>query len=103
MTARLDQTHDPERRSWVVSADGHPDFPIQNLPLGVFSPSGGSPRVGVAIGDDILDLVALGAAGLLAGEAGRAASAATGTTALNGLLALVRALAGPCARGYPSF
>jgi fumarylacetoacetase len=82
-----DATHDPERRSWVASANSHADFPIQNLPLGVFSPPGGGPRVGVAIGDEILDLVALAAAGLLAGEAGRAASAA-GTAALNGLLVL---------------
>ena len=36
----IDDTHDPERRSWVASANGHPDFPIQNLPLGVFSPPG---------------------------------------------------------------
>ena len=29
---RLDETHDPKRQSWVTSANGHPDFPIQNLP-----------------------------------------------------------------------
>ncbi len=28
----------PTLRSWVASAEGHPDFPIQNLPLGVFAP-----------------------------------------------------------------
>lgn len=85
----LDATHDPGRRSWVASADGHPDFPVQNLPLGVFSPpsGGGGPRAGVAIGDEILDLAAAVAAGLLTGEAGRAAAAAAGP-ALNGLLAL---------------
>jgi fumarylacetoacetase len=83
-----DATHDPDRRSWVASANSHADFPIQNLPLGVFSPPGGGPRVGVAIGDEILDLVALAAAGLLPGEARRAASAAAGSAALNGLLAL---------------
>ena len=33
---RLDETHDPARQSWVASANGHADFPIQNLPLGVF-------------------------------------------------------------------
>ncbi len=55
--AGLDETHDPARYSWVESANA-PDaaFPIQNLPLGIFSPSGGSPRAGVAIGDRILDL-----------------------------------------------
>ena len=63
----------------MASANGHPDFPIQNLPLGVFSPpGGGAPRAGVAIGDMILDLAAAQAAGLLAGEAARAVEAAAG-------------------------
>jgi fumarylacetoacetase len=83
----LDATHDPGRRSWVASANGHPDFPIQNLPLGVFSPPGGEPRGGVAIGEAILDLPAALAAGLLDGEARQAAEAASGA-ALNGFLAL---------------
>ncbi|UPY37420.1 fumarylacetoacetase [Sediminicoccus sp. KRV36] len=53
----LDETHDPKRQSWVLSANGHPDFPIQNLPLGLFTPPGGGvPRAGVAIGDAILEL-----------------------------------------------
>src|SRR4029077_5714217 len=34
----LDATHDPRLRSWVGSAQGHADFPIQNLPFCVFSP-----------------------------------------------------------------
>jgi len=72
----------------VASANGHPDFPIQNLPLGVFSPpGGGAPRVGVAIGDRVLDLAAAQTAGRLAGEAARAAEAAAGG-ALNALFAL---------------
>ena len=62
---RLDETHDPARRSWVESANGHLDFPIQNLPLGVFSVGNGEPRIGVAIGDMILDLKGLSGAGLL--------------------------------------
>ncbi len=45
----IDDTHDRDLMSWVESANGHPDFPIQNLPLGVFAPPGGAPRVGVAI------------------------------------------------------
>ncbi|HXG81692.1 MAG TPA: fumarylacetoacetase [Sphingomicrobium sp.] len=61
----LDETHDPARQSWVESANGHPDFPIQNLPFGVFSVGNGEPRIGVAIGDMILDLKALSGAGLL--------------------------------------
>ena len=87
MPTTLDATHDPARRSWVASADGHPDFPVQNLPLGVFSPPGGGPRGGAAIGDEILDLAALAASGLLTGEAARAAEAGSGAT-LNPLLAL---------------
>ena len=85
---QLDRTHDPNLRSWVASANGHPEFPIQNLPLGVFTPpEGGTPRAGVAIGEMILDLAATHVAGLFFGEAGRAAEAAA-DGALNALLAL---------------
>ena len=83
----IDATHDPARESCVVSANGHADFPIQNLPFGVFSPPGGAPRGGVAIGDDIFDLRAARDAGLFDGMARRAAEAAAGAT-LNPLLAL---------------
>ncbi|MDF8331725.1 fumarylacetoacetase [Novosphingobium cyanobacteriorum] len=51
----LDHTHDPAAHCWVPGADAHPDFPVQNLPLGVYSIGGGSPRIGVAIGDMVLD------------------------------------------------
>ncbi|WP_354683662.1 fumarylacetoacetase [Cupriavidus necator] len=52
--------------SWIASAnDGQTHFPLQNLPYGVFSTKGQSPRVGVAIGDQVLDLAALDEAGLL--------------------------------------
>jgi fumarylacetoacetase len=52
--------------SWVdVSSDSH--FPIQNLPYGVFSCKGEDPRVGVRIGDYVLDLSVIYAAGLLPG------------------------------------
>lgn len=83
----IDHTHEPGRRSFVASANGHADFPIQNLPLGVFSPGGDAPRGGVAIGDRILDLPAALAAGLFTGEAARAAEAASGPV-LNPFLAL---------------
>ncbi|ESQ79619.1 fumarylacetoacetase [Asticcacaulis sp. YBE204] len=53
----IDHTHDITLKSWVTSANGHPDFPIQNLPLGIFR-TGDTPRPGVAIGDMILDLTA---------------------------------------------
>ena len=55
----LNQTHDPALRSWVASAnEPTTDFPIQNLPFGRFRRTGsGQPwRIGVAIGDQILDL-----------------------------------------------
>jgi len=60
---KCDETHDPELKSWVESANQPGcDFPIQNLPLGIFKHRGAkeSPRGGVAIGDQILDLAALG-------------------------------------------
>jgi fumarylacetoacetase len=83
----LDHTHDPGLRSWVQSGNGHPDFPIQNLPLGVFSPLAGAPRGGVAVGDMILDLRALSHSGLLDAEAQAACHLCMGPT-LNSLLAL---------------
>jgi len=61
--AGLDATHDPELKSWVESAnDPASDFPIQNLPFGVFRCKGTKekPRGGVAIGDQVFDLAALG-------------------------------------------
>ena len=63
----LDITHDPKRRSWLASAnDAACDFSIQNLPYGIFSNSPSSAaRVGVALGDQIIDLAALQQAGLL--------------------------------------
>ena len=55
---RLDHTHDPVIQSWVVSANLEGcEFPIQNLPFGQFRASGAQEwRVGVAIGDAVLDL-----------------------------------------------
>jgi fumarylacetoacetase len=61
----LDYTHDPQARSWVASAQAPGcDFPIQNLPYGVFARTGSheTPRGGVAIGDQVLDLARLAAA-----------------------------------------
>ena len=54
--SELDATHDPSLTSWVPSADGHRDFPVQNLPLGIFSEAKGLRRPGVAIGDYVLDV-----------------------------------------------
>lgn len=80
----VDVTHDPARRSWVAGADGHPDFPVQNLPLGLFSPPGAEPRIGSAIGDQIVDLAALAAERLLPAET----TAALRQPQLNDLLGL---------------
>ena len=58
MSASLDHTHDPTVTSWVASAnDPAADFPIQNLPFGRYRCDGESDwRIGVAIGDQVLDL-----------------------------------------------
>lgn len=68
MTLTLDDSHDPALRSWVASANRPgTDFPIQNLPLSVFRRrnSADEPRIGVAIGDDAVDLRAADQANLL--------------------------------------
>ncbi len=86
MAASLNETHDPARRSFVESANAPGcDFPIQNLALGVFRPAAGQPpRVGVAIGDQIVDVAA--AASLL-GEPADAVQLANAPT-LNHLMSL---------------
>lgn len=81
-----DHTNDPAARSWVGSAnDPGTDFPVQNLPLGVFSAGDAAPRAGMAIGDKVLDLVAALDLGLLGDAVPREALASDG---LNGLFAL---------------
>ena len=62
---RLDESHDPSRVSWVSGAEPGSDFPVQNLPLGIFSEAKGQRRPGVAIGDFIFDLAALADIGML--------------------------------------
>ncbi len=80
-------TEQTELRSWVESANGHSDFSLANLPLGVFSRDGGEPRGGIAIGDFIFDLGAACDAGLFEGQALDAAKAASGSS-LNAFFAL---------------
>ncbi len=65
------------RRSWIASANDHPDFPLQNLPLGVFSHGDTGPRGGVAIGDLVFDLRAAVQAGFFPGEAQEIADVAS--------------------------
>jgi fumarylacetoacetase len=91
--AQTDTTHDPDLRAWVASANDHADFPIQNLPHGVFSPPGGLPRGGVAIGGMILDMAQAAASGLFTDDTASAARAA-GQATLNDFLALGHAAAG---------
>jgi len=77
MPIELNATHDPARRSWLDSANApDTDFPIQNLPFGVFDDGKGT-RGGVALGDSIIDLTVLEAAGLISGPAVAAASGAS--------------------------
>jgi fumarylacetoacetase len=51
----MSHPNDPTLRSFI-EVDPSSDFPIQNLPYGVFSAHGLAPRIGVAIGDHVLDL-----------------------------------------------
>jgi fumarylacetoacetase len=84
----INETHDPKHKSWVDAAnDGKSDFPIQNLPYGVFRKTGKTDdfRVGVAIGDQILDLAAARKSNLFSGDAAEAASLASGSS-LNALM-----------------
>jgi fumarylacetoacetase len=82
----MDPTNDPGLRTWVpVAPDSH--FPIQNLPYGVFRRSGDLPRIGVAIGDHVLDLAVLESAGLLDTPALRG-RAVFGQSSLNDFMSL---------------
>ncbi|RYY95412.1 MAG: fumarylacetoacetase [Comamonadaceae bacterium] len=86
----LDRTHDVQARSWLASAQAPGcDFPIQNLPFGVFRRSGSAEafRGGVALGDQVIDLAAAEQAGAFDGLAGSALQAAAQPT-LNALMAL---------------
>lgn len=86
--ADLNETHDPTRRSWVEAANEPGcEFPIQNLPFGVFQSPGRAPRGGVAIGDMIFDLKVALDAGLFSQSAHAAARAACEPT-LNALMAM---------------
>jgi fumarylacetoacetase len=85
----MDHTHDPQLRSWLPSANQPSgDFPIQNLPLGIFRRAGSAEgaRVGVAIGDQVLDLAACAGAGLIESDV----AAHCRSAQLNGLLSLGR-------------
>jgi fumarylacetoacetase len=86
----LNPTHNPALKSWVASANQPGcDFPIQNLPFGVFRRAGSTEsfRGGVAIGDQILDLSAAQQLGAFSDDAGDAARAC-GAPTLNAFMAM---------------
>ncbi len=91
MNPLLDETHDPKTQSWVESANiAGSDFPIQNLPFGVFRrrDADSLARVGVAIGDQVLDLGGLfGEIKVTEPEVVRAAKACS-SNSLNSLMAM---------------
>src|SRR5580658_1618496 len=73
----IDETHDVALKSFVPGADAPGgDFPIQNLPYCAFRPrgSGDAPRIGVVIGDAVLEVAAVGP--LMEGAAGAAGACA---------------------------
>jgi fumarylacetoacetase len=89
----IDETHRADLRSWIESANEPGiDFPIQNLPLGVFRLGGTAPHVGVRIGTHVVPMDVLIRLGLLSGDAHAAGSLCSGGS-LNALMA-----AGPVAR-----
>ena len=87
----LNETHDAQLRSWVESAQSSgTDFPIQNLPFGVFRRAGASEsfRGGVAIGDQVVDIAAAQKAGVFRDTATKAAAQALTQSTLNAFMAL---------------
>jgi fumarylacetoacetase len=110
MPYALNQTHNPDAQSWIPSANAEStDFPLQNLPFGVFIPRAGaatltdpggfanaddadldlSARIGVAIGNCVLDVLACHERGAFHGRAEQAADACAEPT-LNAFMALGR-------------
>src|SRR5882762_11336605 len=91
MNPVLDETHDSKVQSWMESASVEgSDFPIQNLPFGVFLPrdAGTEARVGVAIGDRIIDVAGMRDEGLFAEESVLVAANACASDTLNSLMRL---------------
>jgi len=87
----LDETHDFKVQSWIESANvAVSDFPIQNLPFGVFRRRDASAEagVGIAIGDRILDVAGMRSEGLFAEENVSIATNACASDSLNSLMAL---------------
>ncbi|GAC1667627.1 MAG: fumarylacetoacetase [Steroidobacteraceae bacterium] len=84
----LDETHDPQARSWLASAsEAGCEFPIQNLPFAVFRRAACADefRCGVAIGDQIIDLAAVATLELFEAQAAEGIRAGT-QSSLNALM-----------------
>ena len=58
------KANDPSLKSWI-EVPSNSDFPIQNLPFGIFKTQSSNSRVGIAIGDQVLDLSVLNKLGFL--------------------------------------
>ena len=90
MTAQLNETHDPNVRSWLSGANAAGSaFPLQNLPFAIFRRGRAHDpfRGGVAIGDQIIDLRALAEAQTFTGSAAEAVRAGA-EASLNSLMQL---------------
>jgi fumarylacetoacetase len=87
VTTRIDDTHSADLISWVESAQSpNTDFPIQNLPIGIFRSEERWARPGMPIGDQVLDLVAVTERGLLPDALGVTVRACKEEASLNPLL-----------------
>jgi fumarylacetoacetase len=89
----VNATHNPALRSWVGSANrADCDFPIQNLPFGVFRRIARNEawRGGVAIGDEVLDLGAVALRERSTGVVAKALAACGGESTLNSFMAMGR-------------
>ena len=85
MTYLIDETHDAGLTSWIDSANGlETDFPPQNLPFCAFQTTENESRIGIGVGDQILDLRVLISVGVLPESFGVAVQG----TRLNGLMSL---------------
>ncbi|MCL4109367.1 UNVERIFIED_CONTAM: hypothetical protein GTU68_033192 [Idotea baltica] len=84
----MSKANDPQRRSWVPVPEGS-DFPIQNLPFGVFTKGDDHKHIGVAIGEHILDITVLSRGSDVLSDLG-IPSSIFGVGILNPLLALGR-------------
>ena len=99
MKPQLNETHDAALLSWVASANtGETDFPLQNLPYGVFRRKASDEqfRLGVAIGDQILDLAIAHAAGVFSSLDNTDFDRAILSDNLNGVMNLKPALWSEC-------